>query len=525
MSTKLHARASLSGAKLALCVLPALLAAFVFATSAGAAGAPVPTPYIPGVAPLPGAVAPDAKPADNMGIITASKDAGPPGTRTTFTAHKLAPNTDVSLVWMTSSVQWMLDARADSVDYIGRKVNKFGVVLAKVRTDSSGSFSYATKFPRDFGGLHDLYAVVNGTQVAKGGVLITRKFQIWPRRGPIGTTIHIRVIGLGSSLYESGAGIYYDNKFAGVATANWTRGVASVSIRAAGPVGKHTIESSSAMQADYLNPDQSPIPWAGLHDVTFTVTKDSGRPRTKVEWPQNIRRTVNPTTTLMAANLLATQAQASLSRSRGFVGDKATLNASGLAPNVPVAIVWATVVGNRVNCTGICWVFSQVPVATATPNANGSLQTDVTVPDGLGGWHVVQLLQNGNVVTQAPYFVQRNLISVSATRVHRGQQITIHLKGVGWTQLDNTTAVTYDNSYIGYGCGFNSNGDVLIKVTATGAPGTHLIDLYPLLYTQNPVYSTATYGMVPILSFRQDEPGLAVGYRLPAFHLAITIVK
>ena len=32
----------------------------------------------------------------------------------------------------------------------------------------------------------------------------------------------------------------------------------------------------------------------------------------------------------------------------------------------------------------------------------------------------------------------------------------VHLKGVGWTQLDNTVAVTYDNGYVGYGCGFNS---------------------------------------------------------------------
>jgi hypothetical protein len=279
------------------------------------------------------------------------------------------------------------------------------------------------------------------------------------------------------------------------------------------------------MQANYLNPEQSPIPWANLHDSTFTVTSDAGLPKTTVEWPENIKPTITPTTTLAAENLLAASATASLSQSRGFVTNKAILNARGLTPGAPVSIVWSTVVGNRVNCTGICWVFSQVPMTTVQPNADGSLRTELTIPDGLGGWHVVQVLQNGKVMTQAPYFVQRNLVGVSARRVKRGQQITIHLKGVGWTQLDNTTAVLYDNSYIGYACGFNSAGDVQIKVTATGAPGTHLIDLYPLLYTQNPVYNTATYGMVPFLSFRRDAPGLAVGYRLPAFHLAIKVVK
>ena len=73
------------------------------------------------------------------------------------------------------------------------------------------------------------------------------------------------------------------------------------------------------------------------------------------------------------------------------------------------------------------------------------------VPDGLGGWHVIQLLQNGAIKAQVPYFVKRSLVgkSVSSLTLKAGQPFTIHLKGVGWTQLDNTIAVDYDNSYIG----------------------------------------------------------------------------
>lgn len=503
-------------------VLGGLLA---LALVAGATPGPVPTPVIRGVPGLPGPVAPDYPATDSLGLIRASADNAPSGTPTTLSATGLSPSKDVTIVWMTSDVRWMLDMRPDSVDYLGRKVTKFGVVLAQTRTDAKGSFTLETKIPRDFGGLHDIYAVIDKLRVAKGGVLITRRFEIWPKKGPVGTTIHIRVTGLGSSLYESGAGIYYDNKFAGIATANWTRGGASVSIRAAGPVGKHTIESSSAMQADYLNPQQSPIPWAGLHDVTFTVTSDNGPPKPTVEWPMNLKPTVAPTTTLADAALTAATATARLSKAHGFVNSTTTISASGLTPNAPVTLAWSTVVGNRVNCTGICWTFAQAPLGTAVAAADGTVSAPITVPDGLGGWHVVQLLQDEHVVAQVPYYVERNFVGISATTVKRGQQITIHLKGIGWTQLDNTTSVVYDNSYIGYGCGFNSNGDVQIKITATGQPGTHLIDLYPLLYSQNPVYTTAVYGMVPFLSFRRDAPGLAAGYRLPAFHLAIRIVK
>ena len=73
----------------------------------------------------------------------------------------------------------------------------------------------------------------------------------------------------------------------------------------------------------------------------------------------------------------------------------------------------------------------------------------------------------------------------------------------------------------------NSSNNIDVIATATGAIGTHLIDFYPLLYTQNPVYPGAalTYGMVPFLSFKTDDPGLALGYQLPAFHVAIEVVK
>ena len=136
-------------------------------------------------------------------------------------------------------------------------------------------------------------------------------------------------------------------------------------------------------------------------------------------------------------------------------------------------------------------------------------------------------MQGGNVMAQVPYFVKRSVVGngVSALKLKAGQPFTIHLKGLGWTQLDNTIAVDYDNSYIGYGCGFNSNGDVVMNLVATGAPGTHLIDMYPLLYTQQPSYTNTPYGMVPMLTYARDIPGLALGYQLPAIRLAIEVVK
>ena len=63
-------------------------------------------------------------------------------------------------------------------------------------------------------------------------------------------------------------------------------------------------------------------------------------------------------------------------------------------------------------------------------------------------------------------------------------------------------------------------------MVATGEPGTHLIDMYPMLYTQQPSYANTPYGMMPMLTLRDATcPGSPSGYRLPAMRLAITVVK
>jgi hypothetical protein len=111
---------------------------------------------------------------------------------------------------------------------------------------------------------------------------------------------------------------------------------------------------------------------------------------------------------------------------------------------------------------------------------------------------------------------------VAPARPRVGETITIHAKGLGWTELDNGFAVTYDNTFVGYACGFNSNGDVTMPLIAAGGPGTHLIDLYPMVYNGQ---DRKAWYWAPVLTFARDFPALTLGYRLPAFRLAINAVQ
>ena len=96
--------------------------------------------------------------------------------------------------------------------------------------------------------------------------------------------------------------------------------------------------------------------------------------------------------------------------------------------------------------------------------------------------------------------------------------VTIHLKGVGWTEYDNIYVATYDNAYMGYACGFNSHGDVVINFTATGEPGAHVIDLYPGIYQGPPTEPQQLYRL-PQLTYADDHPG----NKIPAIRVTFEI--
>jgi hypothetical protein len=513
---------------------------------------------IPDVAPLPFTAEKSAAfaiPAV-MSNVAVTPQQGVVGEALTIAGSGLAANTDYTLTWGTSEGTWVTDIQPNSINYLGVKYSKFNVNIGAIKTDASGSFSFKGKVPSDFGGVHDIYLVKEGVAVAHGGFQLTRTVSITPKSGPIGTPVTVTYTGMGASLYTAGAAVHWDNGYAGEMQALWTRGTAKVVVRASGELGEHFVVVKDAITFQYLNILQSPVPFANGGVAKFTITK--GTPSTKpyLVLPKNYVPTVSQRTTLSDAGLDPnTKAVATLSTDRGPVLTKTTFNATGLTSTGTHQLVWASVVGNRVNCTGTCWAYNSIPLATVDVTGS-TISQAITIPDHLGGWHVIQLKQGDKIQAQTSFYVQESMVkfldkngkvvtegiakadnSGSAAAIAKGgagiptykfkagETITISMRGIGWTQLDNTRAVTYDNNYIGYGCGFNSNGFMVIHITATGKPGFHTIDLRPLLYTQQPSFANTPYGMVPILSSDRDFAGLALGYQLPTVHFMIEVVK
>jgi hypothetical protein len=463
------------------------------------------------------------------------------------------------------------------------------VNLATVTTDASGKFTFQTKAPTDFGGNHDIWAVAGGVGVANGSFDQLRTVTISPTSGPVGTPITVTYTSMDANAYGGGGSVLWDNHYAGEIMGNWTRGTASVVLRAAGSVGIHLIQVGDAISFQYMNPIQSPITDDNGAVRVFHVTASNVLPAPSITWPTSVTPNVSSTqlTTMYNSSLSAAADQptaldpastavGTLSPSSGPVGTKTTLSVTGLpaASTGSVEVDLVSVTGSRVNCTGTCWGYTYTSLGSGVV-ANGTLNQSITIPNNpgvgtLGGWHAIVVVKGpmgtdaaGNripgvgslVEVQTPFYVKESIMpfydktgkllsmgvatandSVAlATEVggqvgtgtytlKEGQEFTVSILGVGWTQLDNTLAVDYDNSYIGYGCGFHSNGYMAVHLTASGGPGIHIIDLYPLLYSVSPNLGTY-YGMVPLLSGNHDDPGLALGYQVPVIHLAIRIVK
>src|SRR3990172_4438394 len=232
----------------------------------------------------------------------------------------------------------------------------------------------------------------------------------------------------------------WDNRYAGCLSATSTRGTAIAQIRAAGPVGRHTLEIIPASHAvPYLDIEQSAVFFVGKYSTTFRVTKDAGAA------PAVAQQTSVPRGT-------AAGVPESLSSESGPILSKVDVEASGLAADAPVDLRWVTAVGTRARASG--WSLATLPLGQAKAEPDGSLKASFQVPDNLGGWHAVQLLQEGKVKAEVPYYVERSFVSVTPQKVKAGERFEINLKGIGWTELDNGYAITYDNGYIGYASGF-----------------------------------------------------------------------
>jgi hypothetical protein len=300
--------------------------------------------------------------------------------------------------------------------------------------------------------------------------------------------------------------INWDNQEVGWVSATDTRGSAVARFRASGTVGDHHIRVYTGyMGQGYLNHEQAPNAYLPRPGFAFRVTP--GR-AAQTAYAEPYRKQPVP-------DADGEDASISIAPTQGPVLTRASLKANGLPPNTSVSLVWGTWEGSRVSGNG--FAPKQTELSTLNIGADGKLDAHLTIPDDLGGLHTISLRAGGETLARAHFVIETSIVGITPTSGPVGTPVTIHLKGVGWTDYDNIYIATYDNAYMGYACGFNSRGDVVVNFTAAGAPGVHLIDFYPGIY-QGPEGSQQLYRL-PQLTYADDHPG----NHIPALRFAFEV--
>ena len=127
-------------------------------------------------------------------------EAGPVGTSFTLHGEGLSPGQEVELQWATWQGFYATKPSAETVAYESRQFTAQRQVLGRATpTLRSDLCSYVA--PEDFGELHEIFAVVDGAEVARGGRIKLAAF-IEPAEGPVGTPVTVTVTGMAAKLFS-----------------------------------------------------------------------------------------------------------------------------------------------------------------------------------------------------------------------------------------------------------------------------------------------------------------------------------
>jgi hypothetical protein len=431
------------------------------------------------------------------------------GAKVRAVATGLPAGKAVELEWGTVSGGWVIE---NYYFFRGRKYTNSKLPLGKFPVDASGRLDVTFAIPEDYGGVHDILATIDDKVVAQNGIEVTQSFEMSPASGPAGTPIEVRAKGLGWRMMENTWIVNWDNRAMGFVSAVGTRGSAVARFRAAGPSGDHFIKLYTGYQGEsYLNFTQAPNAYLPRPEFTFHTTSDASS--TPASYADEYQPYALPDAEIHVAG-----AKLSLTPTQGPVDSASTLRGEGFPGGATLDLVWQTYVGSRVSGRG--FAPEENVIAKVKVGDDGKFQFPLKIPEDLGGEHGLELRQGDKSLGRAYFAIETTIVSMEPASGPAGTPVTIHLKGVGWTEYDNMYAATYDNSLMGYACGFNSQGDVTFTFRAAGEPGTHLIDLFPGIYQGPPTETQLLYRM-PQLTYAEDHPG----NKIPALHFKFEVTR
>ncbi|MFB6165333.1 MAG: hypothetical protein ABEJ31_09265 [Haloarculaceae archaeon] len=454
------------------------------------------------------------------GKLSVSTDSAVVGDTLTLTASGLPATEQVSVVWHSVDGRWAL---IKHMNVVGPKYSPRTDTITTGQTDADGRFKTEWTIPEDYGGKHRIEVQgSNGKTLARNAVSVGPTFTIDRTSAPLGSTFTVESHGLGPSQFKTNYQLGWDNAQAGLLTAVSSRGHSRAKLRAAGPTGTHMIEVFRGYKgAPFLVAPQSPFgAVAGGRTHAWKVEVTEPTADLKTSWSDPLRDT-EPVPVFYPDLDEQTDASLSVSPTSGVAGDEATISGSGFPAREQVDLVWYTISGSRVTSAPIKKVPKPDQLPTVRTDSSGSFEQTVTIPSDKGGTRPIVARVGGKSVAVTGFVMEPSVVGLSQEQGPVGTEFDVKVSGIGWTEYGNTYGLTYDNKYLGYGCGMDESGGVIeFTLRAAGEPGPHFVDLYPSLYRadDNP---PDMYGGKAQLSFRDDHPG----HPTPSLHFTFQVTE
>ena len=443
-----------------------------------------------------------------VGTLSLYPTSGRPGTLVHAVGSGFSPGEAVELTWQKVTGSWDVTT---SGEFLGANYTPSFVPVASAVASPTGSLATSFRVPAGFGFTHDVLATNAGQTVGQAEFKVSMSASISPLSGPVGTPIHIRLSGIGFAEYHQDWNLLYDERLTGWISAVTTQGTANVTIPATGTPGVHELGIYPGSDREpYLNTQQAPTGNPTFH-FSFTVTP--GAP----VLPRSAAAQTPAAVSVHASAGPQSGPAVSLNRAAGPPGTPLTFQGSGFPADQAAQVLWSTQKGSHL--TTLTSVEERL--ATVETSPSGTLTATLHAPSDLGGEHQITV-QVGSASASTSFTITPEDLGIKPSSGPVGTEMTIHLHGVGISWISNTYGVVYDNGDIGYVCGVNSGGNVVLHLRATGAPGWHFIELYPAIWKIADVeFATADYFQVPQLSYAADNPG----GRVPEFGFAFDITS
>lgn len=442
-----------------------------------------------------------------VGSLALNPDRGRIGDEVELTGSGFEANTELVVAWEDTTARWNVDLVEGK--FYGREFTTEDRPIATVATDADGSFATQFEIPVDFGFTHNVTVHRNGTLLNRAAFRTEMEMSISPTSGPAGTPITVEVRGMGYGYLENSWQLTYDNSYTGWISAVTTDGVATAVIPAVGEPGAHIIQLTHGWShVPYLNNQQSPRPDRPVFTHEFTITDEPPiMPPPADEQGLPIEAATAPDDDGDPAIWT--------DLASGPVGTPLVLSGRNL-PDQALMLRWYRQEGSRVSGSG--WSEVGIDLGTVTPDEDGTLAFEFEALDDLGGPHRIEALDGETVVATTSFDIKPSAFPVENASGPAGTMALFHIKGVGWTETANIYTAVYDNSYVGFACGFNSQGDIQIYLPLAGEPGIHYVDFYPAIYRGEDIRGAVNFRL-PQLTFADDHPG----EELPAFRFAVEV--